>query len=245
MKRLIISLTVGLWMFTPVMTQAQEFEDLLNLYIDEKYEKLTQKAYNYTQNDKYRKNPIPYIYCSMGYYEMSKDMSYMEDYPRAQNDALKYAIKFRKKDKKLEHWDDHQDYISELRTTVLEDAENQLGTEKTIKKAHKIYRYLTDLDPSDGAAWLMRGYCEARMRMVTEAGKHVNKKAGTIILGLNKIEDLHEEQQNLMKFGLITYSGYLLDNGMTDSAKTVIDLGFKWFEEDDAYKKKYDEIKSK
>jgi hypothetical protein len=175
---------------------------------------------------------------------MSKDMEYMEDYPRAQYDALKYVIKFRKKDKNLEYWDDHQDFISELRTTVIEDAENMLESTKTIKKSHKIYKSLTAIDPNDGAAWLMRGYCELKLRMVTEADKSL--KAGMpLVNAIASIEDVAEEQADLLKFGLMTYSKYLLDEGRTDSAKITIDCGYKYFEKDKEYKMVFDEVKSK
>jgi hypothetical protein len=242
MKRLLLTLAAALYLFSNAGF-AQEYEDLLNMYIDEDYEKLASKAYAYTQNDKHKKNPLPYIYCAMGYYEMSKQMEYMEDYPRAQSDAMKYVVKFRKKDKDLQYWNDHQDFISELRATVIEDAENMLDVEKTIKKSFKIYKSLTAIDPNDGTAWLMRGYCELKIRMVTEAVKSHNI-AMPLINAIASIQDIAEEQADLLKFGLMSYSQYLLDEGRTDSAKVTIDCGYKYFEEDKEYKMVFDKVKS-
>ena len=244
MNRILLVLIWAICSMKPLVADAKgdEFDDLLALYIDEKYDKLVTKAYSYTQNDKYRRHPLPYVYAAMGYYEMSKDQKYKEDYPRAQQYALKYAIRFRKKDADGNYLEEYRDFFSELRATVIEDAENQLGTAKTMRKAHKIYRYLTQLDPSDGASWLMRGYCEAKMRLGTEAEKSM--KVGTpAILNIEKLDDLSEEQQYLLKFGLMTYSDFLIESGMTDSAKHTIDLGNRLFDKDDAYKEKWDEIK--
>ncbi len=241
MKRLLLTLAAFLYLFCH-SGFAQEYEDLLNLYIDEKYEKLAMKSYSYTQNDNHKKHPLPYIYCAMGYYEMSKDMEFKEDYPRAQQDAMKYVVKFRKKDKQKEHWDEHQDFISELRTTVIEDAENMLDGEKTLKKSFKIYKYMTQMDPSDGAAWLMKGFCELKLRMVTEAVKSMNVGM-PLINGLSSIEDVAEEQGYLLKFALMNYSEYLFEEGRTDSAQTTIDCGYKYFEDDKEYKAVFDKVK--
>lgn len=243
MKRLVLTLSAVLYLFSHSGFAQDDYEDLLNLYIDEKYEKLASKAYSYTQNDNHKRNPIPYIYCSMGYYEMSKDIEYKEAYPRAQQSALKYAAKFRKKDKNLEYFDDHLDYLSELRETVIEDAENMLDSEKTIKKSHKIYKYLTQIDPNDGSAWLMRAYCEVKLRMVTEADKSF-KAAMPAIDNIKKLDDLEQEQQYLLKYGVILYTDYLIEQGMKDSAKITIDLTYKLFENDEEYKEKFDEVKS-
>lgn len=243
MKRLALTLFTLLYVFSHAAVAQEEYEDLLNMYIDEKYEKLAMKAYSYTQNDKHKKHPLPYIYCAMGYYEMSKDMQYQEDYPRAQQYALKYIVKFRKKDKNKEYWDDHQDFISEVRATVIEDAENMLDSEKTIKKSFKIYKYLTQVDPTDGTAWLMKGYCELKLRMVTEADKSLTEGM-KLISEIKQIEDLTEEQQYLLKFGLITYTEYLVEEGQTSKASTTIDYGYKYFEDDKEYKAVFDKVKS-
>ena len=247
MKRLLFILGVLLLVgIKPAMAQ-DEFDGLLGLYIDEKYDKLIDKSYNYTQNDKYKRHPLPYIYCSMGYYEMSKDGAYRdhEDFKNSQKNALKYAYKFRSKDKTGQYWDDYQEYISELRMTVIEDAENQLGAEKTIKKAFSTYKYLTKIDPEDGTAWLMRGYCELKLRMVTEAVKSHQTGMPFINRVENVEDDLDEGQAYLLKFGLMTYADYLIEQGMTDSAHLTIDLGIKLFEGDEEYAAKVDEIKSK
>jgi len=246
MKQLLI-VVLGLLVVGMKPAAAQEeFDDLLSLYIDEKYDKLIDKAYRYTQNDKYKRHPLPYIYASMGYFEMSKDGKYRdhEDFKNSQKNALKYAYKFRSKDKELKYWIEYQDYLSDLRGTVVEDAENYLDVEKTVKKALSTYKYLVKIDPEDGPSWLLKGYCEVRLRMVTEAVKSFNSGV-PLIHGIEDLDDLDEGQVRALKSGITNYSDYLVENGASDSAQLVMDLGTKLFEKDEEYNKKIDEIKSK
>ena len=81
----------------------------LKAYVDEEYEKCLVKAEGYTINEETKKDPLPYLYMSMCLYEMSKIEKYtaMEDYKKADRDAMKYAEKYRKKDKNKEFFDNY------------------------------------------------------------------------------------------------------------------------------------------
>ena len=109
-----------------VNTSAQKgvYEDLLVLYVDEKYDKCLGKSESYTLKESTRKDALPYLYMSMCFFEMSKLEKYDEDYPKAFRSSLKYAVKYRKKDKESEYFSDYDDYWSELNFTTMEVAEN-------------------------------------------------------------------------------------------------------------------------
>ena len=225
-----------------------DYEDLLAIYIDEEYDKLVDKAMKYVESDKTKKDPMPYLYVSMGYYEMSKDGKYREreDFKNLQKNALKFAYKFRGKDKKVDfkYWDEAQTYLSELRATVIQDAENNLDEQKTLKKALYIYKYLAKIDPEDGTAWMMKGYCELQLNLISEAVKSFNIGM-PLIYKIGSVDDIEEEQAYLLKFGLMKYADYLVENSMVDSARKTIDIGTLLFEGNEAYSKKVDEINSK
>ena len=76
------------------VSQKGVYEDLLVMYVDEKYEKCLGKAESYTLKESTRKDPLPYLYMSMCFFEMSKLEKFDEDYPKAFRSSLKYAVIF-------------------------------------------------------------------------------------------------------------------------------------------------------
>ncbi len=101
---------------------AQDYDDLLNLYLNEKYEKMLDKALDYTESTEHKSNAVPYVYCSMAYYHLSHDEKYKSDYPNAFENTIKYAIEFKKNDTSHEYFDQYLDYIFTLRDAVIESA---------------------------------------------------------------------------------------------------------------------------
>ena len=99
MKKL-LTLTAFALAFS-AQAQKHVYEDLLVLFVDEKYEKCIYKAEGYTQGDDTKKDALPFLYVSMCLFEMSKQEKYNADYPKASRDAIKWAEKYRKKDKDL------------------------------------------------------------------------------------------------------------------------------------------------
>src|SRR5690606_10685134 len=57
---------------TDALAQDKQYDDLLVRYVDEKYEDCLVRAERYTQGDKTKKDPLPFLYMSMCLYEMSK-----------------------------------------------------------------------------------------------------------------------------------------------------------------------------
>ena len=112
---------------TTSRAQEKQYDDLLVKYVDEKYEDCLAKAERYTQNDNTKRDPLPYLYMSMCLFEMSKIPKYqeMDDYKKADRDALKWAEKYRKKDKNKEFFNNYEDYWSELNTMAQESGMNE------------------------------------------------------------------------------------------------------------------------
>jgi len=55
------------------MAQKHVYEDLLVMYVDEKYEKCIAKAESYINADDTKRDALPFLYVSMCYYEMSRN----------------------------------------------------------------------------------------------------------------------------------------------------------------------------
>ena len=65
---------VGVRLVVQVSGQSisKEFDKLIFLYIDEKFEKCANLGMRYTEDDELRRDPIPYLYVSMSFFEISK-----------------------------------------------------------------------------------------------------------------------------------------------------------------------------
>jgi hypothetical protein len=100
MKKLLL-LAFSLFSVALYAQPDNEFKDLLSLFVDQKYEKVLNKAENYTIGDETKKHPLPYLYIAMSLYEMSKIEKYtqMEEYKGAFKDAMKFCSKYAAKDK--------------------------------------------------------------------------------------------------------------------------------------------------
>jgi len=231
MKILFILLTT---LFLSQKLVAQDYMDLLALITDEKYEKCLYKCEKLMAGEKTKKEPLPYLYASMCYYEMSRDNKYNEDYPKAFKSALSYLGKYRKKDKSYEYREDAEDYIENIKIILLEEVENNAlaGTEKSAKKTASLMKKVIAFDPNDYGAQLIQGlnYILSKnktegKRVVAEAMKKI-KTIGTDI----EFGDLTESQQLYLKYALMEYAKFQLPIDPV-AAKETINLGHQFFYE--------------
>jgi tetratricopeptide (TPR) repeat protein len=219
--------------------QKEEFDDLLILYVDEKYDKLISKAEGYAESDKYRKNPEPLLYLAKAYYEMSLKEEYAADYPKAFRTSLKYAAKYRKKDKDLTLWSENENFFAALRKASMEEGELYLS-EQDYSKASRVYKGIIDFDPDDVGSQFLYGYTLFKLNRQGEADVAI--KEGAKALSKADIGDLDEAQKELLKNGLIYYSEYLHQNGRADSARVTMKIGQPYFKEDNEFRLTYEDV---
>ena len=214
--------------------QEDEFSDLRILYMDQKYEKLISKAESYVEKDKTRKSPEPYLYLSKAYFEMSQSEEFADKYPpdKAFRDALKWASKYRRKDKEGEIYDENDFFFNELKRSAIEEAGGLMSDQK-YSRAKRYYDGITDFDPNDAGAWLMLGYCQMQMRSMQEA-KITFVEAGKVLRTAN-MDKLNSTERKLLLNGVINYSDYLIEEGMKDSARTTLDLAKPALDGDSEY----------
>ncbi|MBK6754251.1 MAG: hypothetical protein IPG69_11840 [Flavobacteriales bacterium] len=233
MKRLI---SAALLLVASPAMQAQKhvYEDLLVMYVDENYEKCLGKAEGYTLNDNTKKDPLPYLYMSMCLYEMSKIEKYQADYPKAARDAVKWAEKYRKKDKEKEFFGNYEDYWAELNTLSMEQGEN-MYEEGSYSKAKSMFDGMTGYYPENAGAWMMLALSQYKSNLVKE-GDLSMKEYVKAYAGIGDIAQLPADQKNLLKNALMRYSTYRGIKGMKDSARATINVGKDHFMDDAEYK---------
>jgi hypothetical protein len=222
--------------------EKKPYDDLLVKYVDEKYEDCLVKAERYTTNDNTKRDPLPYLYMSMCLYEMSKIPKYqaMEEYKKADRDALKWAEKYRKKDKDKEFFNNYEDYWSELNTMAQESGLNEYESgAKGMSKARRYFDSMTGYYPENPGAWLMLGLTDYGSNMAKEGDDAISKyKAALDAAG--GIDRLPEDQKKLMKAGLIHYAEYLDGKGDKSGAKAAMETGKEAFMDDPEFKAAYE-----
>jgi len=241
MKRL-FTLFILASSLVPSFAQKHVYEDLLAAFVDENYEKCLFKAIGYTESDATKKDPMPYLYASMSYYEMSKIEKFtaMEDYKKADREALKYAEKYRKKDKDREFFGNYDDYWTDLNTMAMEKGINHYDA-KEYSKGKQLFDAMTSYYPENPGAWVMLALCQYNSNLAKEADLAI-KEFDKAMAGVGDISTLPEDQKKLLRIALIQYSMYLKTKGMRDEALSVMDKGKDHFMDDPEFKLQYEEV---
>lgn len=221
MNKFFMFLLLTAFYVAPAFSQSDNnYDDLLELYVDEKYEKLIYKAEDYTIKEKTKKDPLPYLYLSMGCFQLSKDETKAEKFPKAFKNALKYAGKFVKKDKKSEYTNEAEDYFAELREVTMEEAENQMINEKWTK-AKGSYKYLVNLDSKDPGAKLYMAYATFKMKSMREASIMMDE--ALTILDERDLSTLGAEQKSLLKNAIIALIEWPENGEYREKIKSILE----------------------
>ncbi|MFN3343000.1 MAG: tetratricopeptide repeat protein [Flavobacteriales bacterium] len=228
MKRLMILLAVFLYAGTNLL-KAQEYEDLAALWVDQKYEKLADKAFKYTEKDKSKNDPLPYLYLAKALYRISLDekLRAKEEFKKSEAEALSYSVKYKKKDKNGIYKVDADKFFAEMKKTYFEQTENYYES-GDFKKALAILKKVVQFDPENPGAWIVKAICEFEMKNKTEAVNNAN--AGVdFVKKIQNFNDLLEPDQDFMRFALMAYANYLVKTKDVPNAKKIISLGYQYY----------------
>lgn len=220
------------------IAQEEEYADLLNMLIDENYEKLLYKAEKYMEGDDTKRDPLPYLYSSMSYFEISKISDFDDVYPKAFKNALKYASKYKKKDKESQYYDDNVEFFDELRKVAMVEAENFNDMEK-YSKSKGYYKYLYLIDDKDAGAWLYSGLTLEKLKSAKEAEVALAKSKELIEGGCDNLSDT---QLNYLRTGLLYMADIYSADGRGSEAKEWMELVMSFFEVDKEFKVTYNNL---
>lgn len=238
-------LAFGLLFLLPQLhasAQSKPYDDLLILYVDEDYEKCVQRAERYTERKDSRRDPLPYLYASMCYFEISKIPKYqeMDEYRRAGRDALKWAAKYRRKDKHMEFFADYEDYWRELNTVAQEVGLNYFDA-KEYSKARSQFQRMARYNPENPGAWQMLALAQSGMKAVRDAADS-KKQFQEALANVPNIAQLPLDQRVLLREGLIRSTEHLLTLGKLDSARTTVEIGSPHFMENPEFRALYEGV---
>lgn len=160
------------WNYTMGQTINKEFDKMIFLFIDEKFEKCANMGIKFTEDDELRRDPIPYLYVSMSMFEIAKDETLDEKHPSAFKNALKYAYKYRQKDKNLTYWDRYENYFAALKDSANRLAQYYIGQED-FRKASSVYKYTNRFDPEDPIVQIWWGLSDIKARNIGEGERNL------------------------------------------------------------------------
>lgn len=222
--------------------QTHIYEDLLVLYVDEEFEKCINKAERYTTKDATRRDPLPYLYLSMCYHEMSKleEFNSKHEYRYADREALKHAVRFRKKDKEEAFVHNYEDYWMSLNTQAMEMAAHHLDLGDP-GKARRIYVRMVGYMPENPGAWKMLALTQAQLRMHREVEQSL-RSFQQAYEAAGDIAGLPDDQRRLLKDALVRYADHLAANNDHEGARATIALGADHFMTDVEFKALYREL---
>jgi len=201
-------------------------EKLAKSYQKGDYEGCMLKAVDLTYNDKYKKDPEPYLYAAFCYYQisLSEDPSILEDYPNALKDAIKYLIKFKKKDKEGELAGQNDGEINTILAAYFEEAVDFFKKEN-YKSAAYNFKQLTDWYDENTDLIFLQAMCDA-LEGKSTASQYFDqsipvfleqKKSGNI--------KVRREVKEIFSDSFIKYADYLNTTEKADSAKATLNLG--------------------
>ena len=241
MGRLIVLIALCSSFALKLNAQGKEIDKMVFLFIDENYEKCVKKGESLIESDEYRQNPLPYLYVSMSYYEISQEDDLVEKYPKAFKDALKYAYKYRKKDKNLEYAGKFRDYITTLKDSANNLAQLYIATED-YRKAAYIYKYIVRFDPDDHLMQLWQGISEIKARNVGEGERNMS-------MAMENIDQSYVPDEVTLKVamkGFTEYAEYMEAKGEYGESKRGKSLAekFKDYDPEIIKKKKAEEAEA-
>lgn len=220
--------------------QTDKYAKLKKLYVEHKFEACLTKAEKYISNEKTKKEPIPYLYLAKSYYELSlsEDPDIQEYYPKALKNALKYATKFEKKDKKGKYTGLGNDFIQKLIATYLEETKElyEAGKYNNVSANYKTLLKLRD----DNNIRFAKGLCDAFRLNHAEANAEIttalsNLQNDAVVNGINNSKVV------MINTG-IDYTDYLLRNENVDTAFSTINVMLDIYPESASLKMQKDKI---
>ncbi len=234
--------------------QDPKYNQMLEDLVDEKYQRVLFRAIKFTEKENTKKHPEPYGYMARAYLKIhqSDDPELKEDYPKALKESLKYCTKFIKKDKEMEYVPGQSEFIEDLRSETIAQADTEMDAEK-FTRAKSLYSYLTKLDKTDPSAYVMLGLANYYAKSTRDAAEHwataielMGSMTGRIPASEEienfRDEPLTESMNNLLKTGIIDASEQLDADGKRTQAIELLESGLPLFEGDRSFMVTYGSI---
>lgn len=239
MKRLITLLFFLITGLT-LNAQAPEYDDLKILYADANYEKLVKVAENYTLKEELKKDALPFLWLAKGLYKISLSGTDDEKFKTAYKDAIGALGKALKNDKDGSQLADHTEFVDEFQLSVVTMIVNDLSAKDYSKASGWVIKYYKVTKNPVGAKYLDGA---SKYRKTDKGGANTAWKEADLMLGkISSIDDWSEADKTMLKHGVLETAECYLASKQFEKAKSVMSKVAQWYEGDEEFKAKYDEI---
>lgn len=220
-------------------------EKLAKLYSSGNFELCLYKAGDLTYKSSYKKNPEPYLYIALCYYELSisEDEYLREEFKKGFRNSLKITAKFVKMDKEGVMYDDNIEFIQLLKDkqfAIIKDYFDK-GDYKKAASSSKYYGRLNR--EKDYSIIYFQGVSEVLSNNYSTGTRNVEKASLELNVLLNdenfKFDKLFEP---LVLISFQKYSDYLTNDDLRDLALDNLTLAKKIYPSDIFLVKQYDKI---
>ena len=239
----ILTLLSFVLLTTLANAQPPKYSDLQILYADANYEKLVKVAANYTEKDKTKKDVLPYIWLSKGLYKISLSGNTDPRFKNAYKDAIKYLSKGMKYDLKYNDGatiEEHREFVDLFQMSLFEVIDNEMSGGSTKRAGSWIIKYQKITTNPIGAKYLLGA--TKYMNQDKSTARTLWKEAKVMLDALTSVESFSEADLKLFKIGLLYTAQTLKDTRQIDKARALLNSAAQWFEGDDDWKERYDEI---
>jgi hypothetical protein len=226
--------------FLTLNAQPPKYDDLKILYADANYEKLVKVAENYSLKEELKKDALPFLWLAKGLYKISLSGTDDEKFKNAYKDAIGAIGKALKNDKDGTQLVDHLEFVEEFQMSMVTMIENDLSAKDYNKASGWILKYFKVTKNPIGAKFLDGA---SKYRKADKGGANTAWKEAETVLGkLTSIDDWTEADKKMLKLGVLETAECYIASKQREKAKTVLNKVAQWFEGDEDFKAKYDEI---
>lgn len=239
----VLTLLCLLFVTQIAFSQPPKYDDLKILYADANYEKLAKVASGYTENDKTKKDILPYIWIAKGLYKISLSGTDNEEFKNAYKDAISYLGKGMKYDLKETNGAtiaEHSEFIELFQKSLFEVIDNELTSGSAQKAYGWAVRYQKITFNSAPIKYVL-GVCKYKSDDKTTA-RSLWQEADLELKDVTSIQDWSEADKGILKIGVLRSAAALNESRQQDKARALLNKVAHWFENDEDWKTRYDEI---
>jgi hypothetical protein len=200
-------------------------------------------AENYTVKDKTKKDILPYIWLSKGLYKISLSGTDNEKFKNAYKEAIKYLSKGIKYDLKYNEGstiEEEREFVDEFQLSLQEIIENEVSS-GGFKKAYGWTIKYNKITLNPVGAKFMMGACKHEDQDKPSA-RTLWQEAQKMMDELESMDGWSEADKNMMMLGILYSANAMKKSRQEEKARALLGKASQWFEEDEVWKEKYDEI---
>ena len=228
---------------SPAQVMNSDFQKLFDLYAMEDFEKCAYKAEKFSQKDQYKRDPEPYLYMALCFYQAHvHPEKFDQEFDDPLKDALKYAYKFRKKDKTGEIYRSNRVLLDKIREEALTTAKFYYN-DGEYRKASSEFNRILKVIPDDMNIVFISGVSDIMARNPSVGERSVGIAMDTLkAQEADKRFEKDPVTNDLLVKAFVEYTNYLAENQKQDQAEEVIAFSRKLMPDELPLKAQYKKI---